>query len=181
VTRLRSLAILGGAAIIALVAGFAANEWRMAPDPLGSGLSAEADVAGLMAARLPMPEGGDASLAQWRGRVLVVNFWATWCAPCREEIPDFIELQGEFGPKGVQFVGIAADQMDKVGAYGRELGINYPILVGDYAALSLARQTGNKIEALPYTIVLDRQGRLVHRQLGVLKPQRLREIFAKIL
>src|SRR5574337_1673050 len=79
---------------------------------------------------LPDLAGKEQPLAQWRGKVLVVNFWATWCAPCREEMPEFIKAQSEYGAKGLQFVGIAVDQADKTEQFAKEIGLNYPTLVG---------------------------------------------------
>src|SRR5215813_4949183 len=71
------------------------------------------DASTLLALTLPDPSGHPQALSQWRGKVLVVNFWATWCAPCREEMPEFVKAQSELGSKGLQFVGIAVDQADK--------------------------------------------------------------------
>lgn len=179
--HVRTVAVLAAAGVLALAVGFATNYFVRGGDIASTGTSEEADVEGLFAAPMPDLTGVPTSLAQWRGKVLVVNFWATWCVPCREEIPDFIRLQKEFGDKGVQFVGIAADQADKVAAFSNELQINYPQLIGNYAALELAKRVGNRISALPFTVVLDRHGRLIHRQLGILKPEKLRSIFGEIL
>src|SRR5690348_27336 len=115
---------------------------------------------------LPDLHGQQQALAQWRGKVLVVNFWATWCAPCREEMPEFVAVQARDGPKGVQFVGIAVDDPDKVRTFAQDIGLNYPTLIGGYGAIELSRTLGNDLAALPFTIVLDRQGRVVHTQLG---------------
>lgn len=177
----RTVAVLLAAGALALSVGFATNYFLRDGRLAASGTSEEADVEGLFAARMPNLAGTETSLAQWRGKILVVNFWATWCAPCREEIPDFIRLQQEFGEKGVQFVGIAADQADKVALFSNELQINYPLLIGNYGALDLAKRVGNRISVLPFTVVLDRNGRLVHRQLGILKVDKLTSIFGELL
>ena len=177
----RTIAVLVAAGALALAVGFATNYILHGPGLGPQGVSEEADVASLFAARLPDLTGTETSLAQWRGKILVVNFWATWCGPCREEIPDFIRLQGEFGTKDVQFVGIAADQVDKILLFASEFKVNYPLLVGSYGALDLARRLGNRVSALPFTVVLDRDGRLVHRELGVLNQHKLRSILSKLL
>ena len=111
----------------------------------------------------------------------MVNFWATWCAPCREEMPEFIRMQRELGGKGLQFVGIAVDQADKVRQFASEIGLNYPSLIGGFGAMELSRSLGNTVMALPFSVVVDRQGRVVHTQLGVLKPQKLDAILAQLL
>ena len=113
--------------------------------------------------------------------MLGVNFWATWCVPCREERPEFIREQSARGSRGLQFVGIAVDQPDKVVRFAQEIGLNYPTLVGGLGAMELSRDLGNRLMALPFTIVLDRQGRVAHTQLGPLKPADLRRIVDPLL
>ena len=135
----------------------------------------------LMGLALPDAGGKEQRIDQWRGKVLVVNFWATWCAPCRDEMPEFIKAQTEFGGKGVQFVGIAVDQADKVAQFEQEIGLNYPSLVGGFGAMELSRVLGNKVMALPFTVVLDRKGDIVLTQLGVLKPDKLEAIVKQLL
>lgn len=132
-----------------------------------------AAVEHVYAARLPDLKGVVQPLGQWRGQVVVVNFWATWCAPCREEIPGFVRLQARHGNRGLRFVGIAIDQPDKVAAFAEEFRINYPMLIGNLETLELLRQVGNKAGVLPYTLVIDRHGELVTREPGGLKEARL--------
>jgi thiol-disulfide isomerase/thioredoxin len=140
-----------------------------------------ADATALLALSLPDAAGKEQSIGQWRGKVVVVNFWATWCAPCREEMPEFVRAQTEYGARGLQFVGIAVDQADKVEQFAKDLGLNYPTLIGGYGAVELSRTLGNRLAALPFTIIVDRQGRVVHTQLGPLKPDQLRVIVGKLL
>jgi thiol-disulfide isomerase/thioredoxin len=80
---------------------------------------------------------------------MVVNFWATWCVPCREEMPEFVKAQSELGDRGVHFVGIAIDQPDKVDAFATELHLNYPALIGGFGAIELSKVMGNRLGALP--------------------------------
>jgi len=115
------------------------------------------------------------------GKVVVVNFWATWCAPCREEMPEFIKAQQQHGAQGLQFVGIAVDQADKVEQFAKEIGLNYPTLIGGFGAMELSKSLGNKLMALPFTVVLDRKGEIVHTQLGELKPAKLQSIITQLL
>jgi thiol-disulfide isomerase/thioredoxin len=162
-------------AAIGLAAGlyFGRQGTTAAPEP-----AAAAALAGLA---LPDPQGKEQRLDQWRGKVVVVNFWATWCAPCREEMPEFMKAQTEHGPKGLQFVGIAVDQADKVAQFAAEIGLNYPTLVGGFGAMELSKTLGNGLMALPFTVVLDRKGAVAHTQLGVLKPDKLNSIIKQLL
>lgn len=139
------------------------------------------DAAALLSLVLPDLNGREQPLAQWRGKVLVVNFWATWCTPCREEMPHFVRVQSEHGANGLQFVGIAVDQTDKVREFANELGINYPILIGGYGAIELSRALGNSIGALPFTIVVDRNGEIAYTHLGAIKEPDLRRLVKKLL
>ena len=98
-----------------------------------------------MAASLPDMEGKSQALAQWRGKVLVVNFWATWCSPCLKEIPEFVRMQDKFGNQGLQFVGIAIDNPVKVREFAAKYRMNYPVLVGEMDAIELARGCRKRI------------------------------------
>ena len=120
---------------------------------------------------LPDIEGKSRHVSEWDGQLLVVNFWATWCAPCREEIPTFIELQERYGPQGLQFVGIAIDKLDNVTAYIEEVGINYPVLLGQLAAIEVGRSYGNEAGGLPFTVVVDRQGQIAFAKSGLFTPE----------
>ena len=162
---LRQAGLFGAVAFIALALGylvFSASR-TTAPKPgaaSGTVVSAGTTDGGpaLMVATLPDLAGRQQPLAQWRGKVLVVNFWATWCAPCREEIPALIQVQEQLGASGLQIVGIAIDQPDRVKPYAAEMGINYPILVGELEAIDLSRAAGNEAGGLPFTVIIDRAG-----------------------
>ncbi|HTS21902.1 MAG TPA: TlpA disulfide reductase family protein [Casimicrobiaceae bacterium] len=167
----RRIALFGVVALAALAAGIGFAVWsRPAPD-----------AGQLLALALPDAQGTRQPLQQWRGKVLVVNFWATWCGPCREEMPEFVRAQRDLGPAGLQVVGIAIDQADKVASFAKELDLNYPALVGSYEALDVAKPLGDALLGLPFTVILDRQGRIVHTQLGPMKPTQLRAIISKFL
>ena len=155
---------------LAAAAGYGLHGWLTRPDP---GAANPAAVRALLASPLPDLNGRKQALESWRGRVLVLNFWATWCAPCREEIPEFVRMQERYGPQGLQFVGIAIDVPDQVSAFAREFGINYPLLVGGLETLALMREAGNRAGVLPYTLVLDRQGNVVSRHPGGLNEAKL--------
>lgn len=164
--------------LLAAAAGYALHGWLVRPDP---GAPNPAAVRALLAAPLPDLKGGKQAIESWRGRVVVVNFWATWCAPCREEIPEFIRMQERYGTQGLQFVGVAIDVPDKVSDFARELGINYPLLMGGLDTLALMREAGNRAGVLPFTLVLDRQGNVVSRHPGGLNEAKLASIIKPLL
>jgi len=103
-------------------------------------------------------DGQQRQISEWQGKTLVLNFWATWCAPCREEIPAFVELQDQYQSDGLQFVGIALQEAEEVRGFLQEFSVNYPSLVGSADVIEIAKQLGNDIGALPYTVVIDRSG-----------------------
>lgn len=95
---------------------------------------------------------------EWDGSPLVVNFWATWCTPCRREIPAFNTLQAQYRQQGVHFVGIALDDPDAVAEFIQEIPINYTVLVGEAAGIQIARDFGNHDGILPYTVFIAADG-----------------------
>lgn len=103
------------------------------------------------------------SASEWDGKVIVLNFWATWCPPCRREMPAFIEFQEAYEKKGVTFIGIALDEKNAVVDFTDSLGINYPILIAEQEGIQLAQQYGNRLNVLPFTVVIDRRGNIVER------------------
>ncbi len=130
---------------------------------------------------LPDLQGRQRHSSQWAGKLLVLNFWATWCPPCRKEIPDFMALQDELGTKGLQFVGIAIDQAEAVREFAENQGINYPALIGDERSIELSRRLGNRFQGLPFSAIFDRQGKLIHTQAGQLHPDTIREQLSDLL
>ena len=156
---------------MALAAGYYLRASKVAP---------HSDTA-LFAATLSDLDGKAQNFQQWRGKIIVVNFWATWCPPCRVEIPEFIKLQNEYRDKGVVFVGIALDQTEKVRPFVKEAGINYPILLGGADVMALAQAVGNKNGGLPYTVVVDRVGKIVFKKLGTVSYEQLEKQLLSLL
>jgi thiol-disulfide isomerase/thioredoxin len=179
VKRAHAIVLFAAVAIAATTGGAAYHLWSRSGAAVAAGSGAV--VEQIYAARLADLKGGTQTLGQWQGQVLVVNFWATWCAPCREEVPAFVRMQERFGPRGLQFVGIAIDQPDKVAEFSREFHINYPLLMGGLETMELMRQAGNRAGVLPYTLVIDRDGKLVSREPGGLKEARLERLIQPLL
>lgn len=118
--------------------------------------------------------------SEWRDQILVLNFWATWCPPCKKETQTFIELQEQFGDKGVQFVGIAIDDPESVQKFVGDHGVNYPILLGDMGAVELSRKMGNRFDGLPFTLVAKPREGIVLRHLGELTREKLEPLLSKL-
>ena len=121
------------------------------------------------------------NLSEWNGKVLAINFWATWCPPCLEEIPHFIELQEKYGHQGLQFLGISLEGVDEVLGFANEHGINYPLLVGKLEVIKLAEKFGNNKGGLPYTVILDRNGRISFIKMGPLSVTEAEQVITSLL
>lgn len=115
------------------------------------------------------------TLDSFRGKVLVVNFWATWCPPCRQEMPAFSRLQDSLGPRGVQFVGIGIDSPSAIREFALQTPVSYPLLAGGTAGMELMRELGNSTAALPFTFVLRSDGQPAFSHLGMLTEGLLEE------
>ena len=165
-TRLLAVVLL----VAAAVAGWLT--WRALIGPMGDTQSLPASA---VAFTLPDLEGQPRSLAEWDGKARLVNFWATWCAPCRREIPLLKEVQAEHGAR-VQVIGVAVDFREDVVDYARTAEFNYPILVGRDDAIAAAESAGVQFIGLPFTMVIASDGRLVKTHLGEIEAGELAEI-----
>ena len=169
------------AAVLALtvIGAFATTMLAMRNQERTQGASQAAAVERLFAVTLDDADGRSQTLAQWRGRTLVVNFWATWCAPCVAEMPDLDRLQRRYADQNVMIVGIGIDNLERVRAFRDRLGLRMPLLAGGYESLALARAFGDNQGVLPYTAVLSTKGELTHSQVGALEPGQLETWLAK--
>ncbi len=162
----RQALLIAAVSTLAAGAGYFFGTPRQAFTPPSEAVPDPDAAARLLALTLPDLEGKPQSLSQWKGRVLVVNFWATWCPPCKEEMPEFSRLHIEHASNGVQFVGISIDTADKVQAFSKETPVSYPLLIGGLENLDLASDLGNRAKGLPFTVVLRPDGSPQQVKLG---------------
>jgi len=167
-------------AVLALVgltlgwqAGLQRNALRITPDTE-------------LSARLPNSywnnlDGGQNQLSEWQDKVLIVNHWATWCEPCRREIPMFMELRQQYAEQGLELIGIAHDDEDEVRRYVDSMGMDYPqLLAGKGLGQKWLAELGNN-GSLPFTLVFDREGNLRAKKTGLMSEQELRRAIESIL
>lgn len=165
----RQALALGTTAVVATGAG-AWVAWRRLA-PVGAASDA---VETLFAQSFPDADGQLQPMAQWRGRILVVNFWATWCAPCVEEMPDLQRARDAYRARNVEIVGLGIDAPAKIKAFRDDLKLTLPLLVAGAGGSELGRLLGNQVGALPYTVLIDPSGQVVQRKLGQIKPAELK-------
>jgi thiol-disulfide isomerase/thioredoxin len=166
-------ALVGAASLAAGAALFVATR------PPAQVAAPEIGPSAIYAASFADSRGQAAALGRFEGRPLVLNFWATWCAPCREEMPAFSRVSTRYGPR-VQFVGLAQDDPAKVRAYAQQLGIAYPLWTGGDEVMELSRRLGNRMKVLPFTVILDPQGRVVEQKVGAYTEAQLQQRLAAI-
>lgn len=130
---------------------------------------------------LPDLEGRLRAAAEWDGKVVALNFWASWCPPCLEEIPAFVSLQAQHQAAGLQFVGLALEPPATARRFAAERKMNYPVLTGAAEVIRLARAYGNHIGALPFTVFIDRTGRVASAHPGPLSREEAEELIVSLL
>lgn len=163
--------------IAAAAAGFGAYQW-MQPDRASRLAEPQQAAPEAMSPRaamsLSMPDldGNMHSLADWHGKVMLVNFWATWCPPCRKEMPLLVKLQAKYAAQGLQVVGIATDETseDTVRSFTQHIMVNYPILMGPEQVSEMVAGLGGNLIGLPYTLLVSRDGEVLRLHPGELDP-----------
>lgn len=133
--------------------------------------AANASEAGYMRPDFTLQDlhGRDHAISEWDGKVLLINFWATWCAPCRKEIPELKALQDKYHEQGFEVIGVAADEAEEVIAYAKNAAFNYPVLQGEMMSVfDISEEYGNRSGVLPHSVFIDRKGQVRHIKNAVL-------------
>lgn len=144
-------------------------------------LNAKERVAWLPSFSLPDLQGQSHAIDQWKGQVLIINFWATWCPPCLEEIPLLNELQAHYGDQGLQMIGIAVDDAEPVQNFMQHSQINYPVLIAGLSGTNLAMSLGNPAGVIPFSVIVDREGRIAATRAGTLDLTKIKTLLLPLL
>jgi len=160
---------VGAAAVGAGLAG------RSKSPPVAAG-TVSAPAEAFWSARFERPEGGELIAAELRGKPLLLNFWATWCAPCVKELPDLAQFKREFKSEGWQVVGLAVDTQEPVRQFLRKLPLDFPIGLAGLTGTTLARTLGNSQGGLPFSVAFNPAGELIWHKLGVTELPELRQL-----
>lgn len=176
--------LLGGVAVLCAVAGFMLQHWLA--DIAWQQRIEQQGLANLKVPEirpefeLPDLHNQLQNITNWDGKIIVLNFWATWCPPCLKEIPVLMAAQQKYAARNVQFIGVALDEMEAVQTFANRYQINYPILL-DSLLSGLSLQYGNRLSALPYTVVIDTTGKLVSTHYQALSAEQVDQLLAPLL
>ncbi|HEY1611980.1 MAG TPA: TlpA disulfide reductase family protein [Paraburkholderia sp.] len=163
-------ALTAGAGVATLVLACAPVTAIAAPTP-----SVQPNAVGqLWSAGLTNIDGKPQSLAAYKGKPVVVNFWASWCGPCVAEMPELSAISREYAKKGIQFVGVGVDTAPNVKAFLQKVKVDYPVYIAGFGGADLARAFGNQAGGLPFTVIIDAKGTVRSTKLGQIKPDELR-------
>lgn len=164
--------ILAGAGVGAAALG-ASFAWRKLNPPVTSPVA-----QAFWTRRFPGLDSVELDVARWRGKPLLVNFWATWCPPCVKELPEINQFYGEAKSKGWQVLGLAVDQADPVKAFLKKTPLDFAVALAGAEGLGLVRELGNPAGGLPFTVVFDETGEISWRRLGVTHLAELRALLS---
>jgi len=164
--------LYGGAAVAAALAGAGAAWWKFQPHDTAPGEPAKAAEA-FWTLSFDSPDGKAVPMSSFRGKLLLVNFWATWCPPCVEELPLLDFFYQENKDKNIQLVGLAVDQPSAVRSWLQTRPLNFPVGMAGLGGTELSKSLGNISGSLPFTVVFGASGQLLHRKIGKVLPEEL--------
>jgi len=160
----RRTMLLAGAGALAAIGGAALAWWRLQPLDVAPGILGDGGT--LWAEKFTMPGGGELVMQSLRGKPLLINFWATWCPPCVEELPLLDRFYRENAANGWQVVGLAIDQPTVVRNFLQKTPLSFPIGLAGLGGTELGKSLGNLAGGLPFTVVIGSQGSVLHRKMG---------------
>lgn len=160
--------------LLATLMGVFVGGRYLEPAPV-TGSAQEQAFARLMDTHLTNVEGKTVALADFKGKTIVLNFWAPWCPPCVEEMPELSQVQSEFSSKNIQFIGIGIDSADNIAQFSKNVKTTYPLLVASSVGLELAKAFGNTVGGLPFTVLIRPDGQVIQQKTGRIQAQELRE------
>lgn len=160
--------VMVGAALAAVVAGAGVSWWRLRPADVAAG--AEEALWGM---QFDQPAGGSLAMASLRGKPLLVNFWATWCPPCIEELPMLNDFYAQNSVKGWQVLGLAVDQPSAVRGFLARRPLQFPIAMAGLGGVELSKLLGNSAGGLPFTIIFRADGSIFDKKIGKVSSQNL--------
>ena len=165
-----------GISLVALAAGVLTSQWIYR-----AGLADDPAIKAFFANPWQTPDGKSVDTKEWRGKVLIVNFWASWCPPCVEEMPTLDKLQQEFKAQNVLFVGIGIDSPSNFRQFLEKTPVSYPIVIGGLEGSNISKQMGNAQGALPYTVIINTQGKATSSKLGKISEEELKSAIKSAL
>ena len=166
----RQWIMISGISLLALLAGIFSSQWISK-----TGLASDPSIKAFFANSWQTPDGKTANSENWREKVLVVNFWASWCPPCVEEMPTLDKIAQEYSAKNVLIVGIGIDSPSNIREFLQKTSVSYPIVIGGLEGSNLSKQMGNAQGALPYTVVINPKGKSIYTKLGKITEDELKK------
>lgn len=172
----RQWIIICGVGLLALLGGALTSQWISK-----AGLASDSSVKAFFANPWQSPDGKPVNTSEWQGKVLVVNFWASWCPPCVEEMPALDLLAQENLQQNILFVGIGIDSPSNIREFLKSTPVSYPIVIGGLGGSNLSKQMGNSQGALPYTVIINPKGKDIYTKLGKIDEDELRKAIKSAL
>ena len=166
----RQWIMISGISLLALLAGIFSSQWISK-----TGLASDPSIKAFFANSWQTPDGKTVNSENWREKVLVVNFWASWCPPCVEEMPTLDKIAQEYSAKNVLIVGIGIDSPSNIREFLQKTPVSYPIVIGGLEGSNLSKQMGNAQGALPYTVVINPKGKSIYTKLGKITEDELKK------